>query len=543
MRRAGLGVVGLLGLAAVALWWRSPGAALTPAVWARVEPPVVREGTTPRCAVVGADGATPRWTLDGAAAGEGSTWPGAALRAGQRVGCAVEAAGVVSEDVVLVRGAAEPPRNVLVLLGDDIGADQLQALNPRLRQSSTPVLDGLASQGLLFERAYANPVCSPTRAALLSGRYGRRTGVGTGVHVGSDEPDLRPSELLLPAMLAASPSATWDSSFIGKWHVTSGLDRVWTAPGDAGFRWYTMTPGNLSDGLGEGPSARQDYQRWRKSTNGQAAWVDRYATTDEVDDALARMAAMEPPWLLFVSFHAAHTPLHMPPAALLGGAPIGDTEVAQYRAALRALDTEIGRLLAGMSETTRAQTLVVFLGDNGTSEHGIPEGPLRERAKGTLYEAGVHVPMIVAGAGVTPGRTAGLVDPTDLYATLAELAEVPRPLHRDDGSERITDGVSWLPYLTEPAMPSLRRWAWVELLSPSGCVPAECGRDQAAMIGPRYKLMVSEARRGELVYDLTADPGEERPLRELRGPAAAEVGRMRAEMGRARAWMLLDRPE
>jgi arylsulfatase A-like enzyme len=400
-------------------------------------------------------------------------------------------------------------------------------------------LDGLAQAGLLFERAYANPVCSPTRAALLSGRYGRRTGVGTGVQVGAGEPDLSTDELLLPAMLGGSASR-WDTSFIGKWHVTSAAERIWTAPGDAGFGWYAHTPGNLSDG--EGVGGRQDYQRWRKGTNGEAAWVDGYATTDVVDDALARIRAMEPPWLLFVAFHAAHTPLHAPPAALLDGAPVGEGEVAQYRAMLRALDHEVGRLLAGIPDETRASTLVVFMGDNGTSEHGMPEGPLRERAKGTLFEAGVHVPMIVTGPGVPAARVGGLIDPTDLFATVAELADVARPLRRADGSERVTDGVSWLPYLADPDQPSLRRWAWVEQLAPSGCEPGVCARDQVAMIGPRYKLMYSDVRRGEVVYDLERDPGETRPLTALKGEAAAEVAQMRAELARARAWLRQDRP-
>lgn len=499
---------------------------------AHIEPSPLRAGERPRCVAPGAEVA---WSQGGRELGPGPEWP---------AGVPLPTAGVVScravwpdrsEEVrAAVTADATPssPPNILVLLGDDIGADQLAAFSREKRAAPTPVLDLLAAQGVAFQRAYAASYCSPTRAMLLTGRYPRRSGVGTGVHPGSAEPDLPESEVLLPELLAHAPRA-WDTSAIGKWHLTAPLAEAWRAPLDQGFGWWAGTPGNLTDDLGS-QAERQGYFSWMKSTNGTVARSDRYATTDEVDDAIARTQVMAEPWMMYVAFHAAHTPLHQPPRELL---PPGWHDAHLYDEMVAALDHEIGRLLNAMDPALRARTIVVFMGDNGTSAGGAESED--DRVKGSLFEGGIRVPLMISGPGVARGRSEALVDATDLWATVAELAGVELPLHRADGSEVIHDGTSLVPYLADPSLPTLRRWAWAEQLGPSGCLPGSCRTERVALIGSRYKMTVDEVAGSTTMVDLQKDPEERHPLdpgaagargKQIWADMQAEVERWRARL-------------
>lgn len=508
-----------------------------PAGSVRIEPSPLRVGDQPRCV---APGAQVVW-LDGARElGPGPAWPtGVALPAAGVVGCRAVWPDHTEEVRAAISGAptqASPP-NILILLGDDIGADQVAACSQRKAAAPpTPVLDQLAAQGIAFQRAYAASFCSPTRAMLLTGRYPRRSGVGTGVHAGSDDPDLPESEVLLPEMLARAPHA-WDSSAIGKWHLTAPLAEAWRAPLDQGFAWWAGTPSNLLDDLGP-QAGPQGYFSWMKSTNGVVARSERYATTDEVDDAIARTQVMAEPWLMYVAFHAAHTPLHQPPRELL---PPGFHAGGRlYDAMVAALDHEIGRLLEGMDPALRARTIVVFMGDNGTSSAGAEsEG---DRVKGSLFEGGIRVPLIVTGPGVARGRSEALVDATDLWATVAELAGVDLPLHRADGSEVIHDGTSLVPYFADPNLPTLRRWAWAEQLGPSGCQPGSCRTERVALIGSRFKMTVDEVAGKATMVDLQQDPEERNPLDpHAKGGRGKEIwADMRAEVERWRTRISAD---
>jgi arylsulfatase A-like enzyme len=506
------------------------------AVAARIEPSPLHAGEAPRCV---APGAQVVWMDGPRELGPGPAWPaGVPLPAAGMVTCRAVWPDHTEEVRAAVSGssrAAMPP-NLLILLGDDIGADQLTAFSREKVAAPTPVLDQLAAQGIAFQRAYAASFCSPTRAMLLTGRYPRRSGVGTGVHPGSTEPDLPAAEVLLPELLTHAPRF-WDSSAIGKWHLTAPLAEAWRAPLDQGFRWWAGTPGNLSDDLG--PQAEhQSYFSWLKSTNGVVARAEGYATTDEVNDAIARTQVMSEPWLMYVAFHAAHTPLHQPPRELLPPGAEGRSEGQLYDEMVAALDHEIGRLLDSMDPELRARTIVVFLGDNGTSAGGAESED--DRVKGSLFEGGIRVPLIVAGPGVAVGRSEALVDATDVWATVAELAGVTLPVRREDGSEVIHDGTSFVPYFADPALPTLRRWAWAEQLGPSGCVPGSCRTERVALIGTRFKMTVDEVAGTTTMVDLQKDPGERHPLdpgaEGSRGKAIwadmqAEVERWRARLG------------
>jgi arylsulfatase A-like enzyme len=181
-----------------------------------------------------------------------------------------------------------------------------------------------------------------------------------------------------------------------------------------------------------------------------------------VNDAIVRIAAMSSPSLLWVGFNAPHAPLHTPPAALHNTTPRGRR--ARYSATVTALDTEIGRLLEHVDLAT---TTVIFVGDNGTPGP-VARPPLtRNTAKETLYEGGVHVPLIIAGPLVkTPGTSHAMVHTVDLFATIVDiagvdLANLPRPV----------DGISLVPLLRDPSGPGDRQYVFAERFRPNGLAP------------------------------------------------------------------------
>ena len=211
-----------------------------------------------------------------------------------------------------------------------------------------------------------------------------------------------------------------------------------------------------------------------------------------------------------VAFFAPHAPFHAPPSNLhtqnLGGLNPNTTPIPFYKAAVEAVDTETGRLLAGLG-AQRSNTHVLFLGDNGTPRQ-VTEAPFtRNHAKGTPYEGGAGVPMIYSGpAAVSPGReVASVVHAVDVFATVAELADVSeRPWAR-------IDSVSIAPYLTDVAQPSLRTAVYTEGFA-AGVDPDTNG--YVTVRNVQFKLIRGFAAGGivEELYDLVADPFETQNL-------------------------------
>jgi len=395
--------------------------------------------------------------------------------------------------------SAEGRDNFLVLVADDLGVDGVGVYSRDLyghagegaAPGATPTIDGLAAEGVLFRNAYASPTCSPMRAATLTGRLGFRTGVG---EVGG-ELDL--AELTLPELLAA----THRNAAIGKWHL-GGNDA--DHPIDSGFAYYA---GRLGGGIG-------DYFSWSKVTNSRGGTATTqngytvYGTTDAVDEALGQIAAFGAnPWLLWVAFNAPHTPFHVPPSDLITLAVDDDSSNAEkYDAAVEAMDAEIGRLLAGIPTDVLADTTVIFLGDNGTPR-GAVEAPFDPtRAKGTVYEGGVNVPLIVVSPRIDPAdhgtESLAVVQSSDLFATIAEIAGV---------TSSAEDSVSLLPYLEDPALATtLRRpYAYAETFSPNGAGPYTS--EERAIRDDRYKVVWRDGVAEEF-YDLIDDPFEQDDL-------------------------------
>jgi arylsulfatase A-like enzyme len=357
----------------------------------------------------------------------------------------------------------------------------------------TPTLDSLVDDGVLFRNAYAYPTCSASRAALLTGRFGRRTGVGMRIGLFEDAYRMPLSEVTLPEMLTHAPDA-WDTSMVGKWHMANFAHPDWiTNPGDQGFAWSAGSAGNI-ELASYGGMGSHDYFSWEKVVNGTSVPTHNYATTESVDDALDRTEIMQEPWMLYLSMNAPHLPLHRPPDHLWSSEDLAEEDMdAQntVRAMIEAMDTELGRLLDGIPPEVLARTTVVFVGDNGTEKAVVTPPMSPDHAKGSLFEGGTHVPLIVSGPAVSrPGsESEALVSIADIFPTVAELAGVDLasvPGH--DGEPLEIDGISLVPYLRDATLPSQRDVLYTETFTPNGG-PPYTGKDMVAVREARYKLM------------------------------------------------------
>lgn len=431
------------------------------------------------------------------------------------------------------RGALQDPENILVLVADDMGIDRLRAYG-YLGAGGAPIapqtesIDRLAAEGVLFRTAWSAPTCTPSRGSALTGLYPNRLGIGGVMGVtGVGDTGLRDdfetiADLLPPAYRRA---------IIGKWHL-AGPGRVGAlAQGidhavRCGFDGHLGTFANLTLG--------QSYFDWLllvahtsdPSGASQTRIEGEYATTVTTDIALRAIDAYgDNPWFLWVAFHAPHTPYHVPPAHLIQspGLNLG-THIGRGKAMIEALDLEIGRLLAGIPPNIRARTTVVFYGDNGTQKDLVEAPFLPLKAKGSVYNGGIHVPLIISSSRTASAKLGSecdaLVDITDLLPTVLELSGVAVPA--------FLDGTSLVPYLVDPATPSLRGWIYAEKFKPNFVpVPGGTIGDQAltmyhqAVRNERYKLVrrwpVAGTARLQF-FDLRTDYFESN---DLLGPSGA----------------------
>ncbi len=385
-------------------------------------------------------------------------------------------------------GSAFASPNVLLIIADDFGVDSQSLYNPTAGATApTPNINGLAASGLRFTNAWACPVCSPTRACLMTGRHGFRTGVG-GVVSAAAANGLTAPELTLPEVIAQSSAVSYQTACFGKWHLSAGPPAsIATAPNViGGWPHYAGATGGVLT----------SYTSWTKVTNGVSTNSTAYATTDVVNDATAWITARtnaNQPWLAWVSFNAPHTPFHIPPANLHSYGANPATNLLKYRAAVEAMDTEIGRLLTSVNPAT---TTVIFMGDNGTPGQVIQLPYDSAHAKDTLYEGGIRVPLIIRGPGISPGRTSdALVHAVDLFSTQLALTGVPLP------TTVALDSRSLVPLLTGQST-AIRSRLYTDQFDQSD--PTSGGR---ALRDDRAKL-IRYNNGTEVFHDLLADPAE-----------------------------------
>lgn len=396
--------------------------------------------------------------------------------------------------VILCPAATATAREVpsfLIVLADDLGRDAVGYTGAHPDAPPTPNLDRLAAECVRFRRAYASPLCSPTRGMLITGRLPWRTGVGNVIQ----SKDTGGGLDLDADTIAHALGPAWRRVVLGKWHLSHYLQIPADPPAALGFdafrgSWFNLNPGG------------QSYWRWWKSDGAADAPHLVYATTDTVDDAVRELRAGTAPLFLLVHLHAPHSPFHAAPADL-AGPPGGDRTPDLFATMVEAMDRELGRLLTELEASAYAdETWVFFLGDNGTPQAAVRPPSDPRKAKTTVYEGGIRVPLVVRGPGTRPADVEGPVMVTDLYSTIAELAGV---------ASRTPDSVSMVPWLLGTAGPR-RDHVYVETFGPYfSSKPFWWKR---AVVEERYKLIdyndpPSTPERPDELYDLLLDPEEE----------------------------------
>lgn len=299
--------------------------------------------------------------------------------------------------------------NILLMIADDMGLDATPGYNIGSVKPYMPNLESLKDQGIQFTNLWSLPLCTPTRASILTGKYGFRTQV---TNVGQE---LSTNEISIHRYLDDINSG-YSHTVIGKWH----LSRTLSHPNSMGIADYS---GFVSGGL-------SSYFDWSLVENGSLSNTSTYSTTKFTDLAIQWIEKQNDPWFLWLAYNAPHTPFHLPPNNLhhQGLLPTDASSISTnprpyYLAMLEAMDTEIGRLLGAMSQEERANTVVIFVGDNGTPNQVVQTYPER-KAKGSLYQGGINVPMIISGKDVNRkgNQEDALLVTTDLFATIASIA-------------------------------------------------------------------------------------------------------------------------
>lgn len=467
------------------------------------------------------------------------------------------------------RSAAERPPNIVLIVADDLGWNDVTfggsggdndddgaraggAGSGRRGVAGgtvpTPNIDSIAADGVHFRNGYAaNATCAPSRAALLSGRYGTRFGFEftptppgmmqivprlaggdrerpatvfheAGETLGYDEMGMPASEITIAELLAAQD---YHTAHIGKWHVgrSNGM-----APHDQGFDESLLMVSGLY--LPEDDpavvNAKQDFDpidrflwasmRYSAALSGGPQFAPGGYLTDYYTDQAVRVieANRDRPFFLYLAHWAPHTPLQALRSDYEALSHVETHRERVYAAMIRSLDRGVGAVLEALERNgLEENTLVLFTSDNGGAHYiGLPE--VNEPFRGwkqTLFEGGIHVPYYAKWpARIPPGSAFDApVHHFDLFATAAAAGGAPLP------TDRTIDGVNLLPYVTGEAegVPH-RALFW------------RSGASRTALVDG-WKLNVSDPPGRSWLFDLGSDPTEQRDLADDRPRKLAEL--------------------
>jgi arylsulfatase A-like enzyme len=422
--------------------------------------------------------------------------------------------------------------NVVFVVVDDLGWADLGCYGSTFYD--TPNLDRLAARSIRFTQAYAaSPVCSPTRAALLTGRHPVRIGITDWIPGMPDERAHQP-QLSTPEDLHSLPlnektlaeifqQAGYLTFFAGKWHLGESPEYWPLAQG------FQINKGGNHKGSPTFPGGNGYYAPYGNPTLEEGP-PGEYLTDRLTEESIRFIAsAAGAPFFLYLSFYTVHTPIQgcetydryymekthaLPDSGKMHtrAEHQGKTRINQsdprYAAMVRSMDKNVGRLLDAIRrQGLQEQTIVIFTSDNGglsTTSNGGPTSVVPLRAgKGWCYEGGIRIPLLIRYPEITdPGRECHQpVISMDLFPTLLELASLDPP------EEPELDGISLAPYLADPGRIDHRTLIWhYPHYHGSTWRPGSAIRQQ------RWKLLEFYEDRSVELYDLSIDPGERNNL-------------------------------
>ena len=399
--------------------------------------------------------------------------------------------------LLLVVGAscAAGQPNIVLILADDLGWNDVSYHGGRI---PTPNIDRIASEGVELDRFYACPVCSPTRAGLMTGRYPIRFGMQRAVCRPFLKVGVPPSEETLPEMLGRAGYR--HRGIAGKWHIGHAFRQF--HPLNQGFGSFV---GHYNGNIDYYTHRREGELDWHR---GFEPNYDQGYSTDLIADESVRFIkefAGDGPFFLYVPFNAPHTPLQVPDRWL---APFLDVENERrrvYMAMVASMDDAIGRILEALRHYgVENDTLVWFASDNG-GQALADNSPLRS-GKGTVYEGGIRVLAAVRWPAGLPGngrKVTGLVSYLDVFPTLRRVAG----LEPGGGPGEPLDGEDMVDLILGREQPRSRRFfSYYE----------RYGDEQLAVIDGDWKLV----RRGPPI--LGRNPADAPPPSFRRRPPTAE---------------------
>lgn len=343
------------------------------------------------------------------------------LKAGGVAAGAVAAGTAYSSTLLAALQQSGRKPNIIFILGDDVGLGDIGCTGAD--RFKTPHIDALARGGTLFSHAYATPLCGPSRAAILTGRYAFRTGATNQDATGRMTPA---AETMMPAVLK---QAGYVTSSIGKW------GQLPLGPAEFGFDDYLKFTGS-------GAFWNTQENRRKYVVNGtELPLRDKEYMPDLMHAHLVEFLAKhrDRPFYVYYSLSHVHAPILPTPDSAPDSKDLYADNIAY-------MDKMVGKLVAELERLQlRDHTLVVYVGDNGTAGGQAERATVRGRrvngSKGSMLEGGSRVPMVVNWPGVTPAGkvSSDLVDCTDFFATFTELAGASLP------PKKTVDGRSFLP--------------------------------------------------------------------------------------------------
>ena len=371
---------------------------------------------------------------------------------------------------------AESP-NILFIIADDLGKDAINGFSEGIIKPNTTNIDVIRNNGISFSNFWSNPTCTPTRASIITGKYGYRTGLKS---VGDE---LSISETTLQEYINTQTNNKYASAIVGKWHLSGNNTTI--NPEKFGIDYYA--------GLIRG--AVDDYYQWQLSEDGSISQNTEYITEVFTDLSIDWINQQSKPWFMWLAYNAPHTPFHVPPSNMhsQGNLPPYTNRldpVPYYIAAIEAMDFQIGRLLENISEDEINNTIMIFIGDNGTPNQVAQSPYSSSTVKNTLYQGGINVPMFISGNSISrSGTDNNLITSTDLFATIAEITGI--------STNEIHDSKSFKSLFTESK--NIREYQYSELVNGAD--------DEWTISNGTYKLIANSVGKEEM-YNLVNDPYE-----------------------------------